>query len=141
MAGEEAGMVIKGYTVCQGKAEGEAVVYGGPFSFLGDLDPNTGKVPIPNHPLEGLSLAGKICIFTTGHGSSGGPTYAWAAKRRGNTPAAMIFLEVEPIIATAVIAAEIPTVDKPDKDPFELIRNGDWVKVDAAAGTIEVVSR
>jgi len=131
-------MVIKGHTVCQGKAEGEAIVYKGPFSFLGDLDPNTGKVPIPNHPLEGQSLVGKVCVFTTGHGSSGGPTYAWAAKRRGNIPAAMIFLEVEPIIATAVIAAEIPTIDKLERDPFEVIKNGDRVKVDATAGIVEV---
>jgi len=132
------GSIIKGHTVCRGKAEGEAVVHRGPFSFLGDLDPATGKVPIPNHPLGGKSLASKICVFTTGHGSSGGPTYAWAAKRRGNAPAGMIFVNVEPIIATAVIAADIPTMDRLEKDPFNAIRTGDWVKVDATAGIVEV---
>jgi len=134
-------MVIKGHIVYPGKAEGEAIVYHGPFSFLGDLDPATGKVPIPNHPLEGQSLVNKVCVFTTGHGSSGGPTYAWAAKRRGNIPAAMIFIEVEPVIAIAVIAAEIPTMDKLEKDPFEVIKTGDYVKVDASAGIIQVIKR
>ena len=38
-------MEIRAHTVCQGKAEGEAVVYKGAFSFLGDLDPITGKIP------------------------------------------------------------------------------------------------
>jgi predicted aconitase with swiveling domain len=132
-------MEIKAHRVSPGKAEGEAVVYHGPFSFLGDLDPVTGKVPVPRHQLEGESLANKVFVFTTGKGSSGGDSAAWKAKHNGNAPAAMICLESEPVLSGAVIITEIPTVDRPEKDIFALIKTGDYIKVDADAGIIEIV--
>ena len=134
-------MEIKAHMVSAGKAEGEAIVYNGSFSFLGDLDPATGKVPVPRHQLEGESLVNKVFVFTTGKGSSGGDFAAWAARKNGNTPAAIICLESEPVLSGAVIATEIPTVDKPDKNVFELIKTGDYVKVDATKGIIEVVGK
>ena len=134
-------MEMRAHTVSAGKAEGEAVVYNGPFSFMGDLDPATGKVPAPRHQLEGKSLVNKVFVFTTGKGSSAGDTTAWAAKQKGNVPAAMICLESEPVLAGAVIATGIPTVDRPEKNVFELIKTGDYVKVDATAGIIEVVGK
>lgn len=74
-------MEIRAHTVSAGKAEGEAVVYDGPFSFLGDLDPATGKVTVPRHRLEGKSLVNKVFVFTTGKGASGGDSVAWMAKQ------------------------------------------------------------
>ena len=134
-------MEIRAHTVSDGKAEGEAVVYNGPFSFMGDLDPATGTVPAPRHQLEGQSLVNKVFVFTTGKGSSAGDSAAWAAKRQGNVPAAMICLESEPILSGAAIIIGIPTVDRPEKNVFELIKTGDYVKVDATAGIIEVVGK
>lgn len=134
-------MEIRAHTVSAGKAEGEAVVYEGPFSFLGDLDPATGTIPVPRHQLEGTSLANKVFVFTTGKGSSGGDCAAWAAKKNGTAPAAIICLESEPVLSGAVIASEIPTVDRPEKNVLELIKTGDYVRVDATAGMIEVVGR
>ncbi len=134
-------MEIKAHMVSAGKAEGEAIVYNGPFSFLGDLDPSTGKVPVPRHQLEGKSLVNKVFVFSTGKGSSGGEFAAWAAKKNGNTPVAMICLESEPVLSGAVIATKIPTVDRPEKNVLDLIKTGDYVKVDATAGIIEVVGK
>jgi len=62
--------------------------------------------------------------LTTGKGSSGGDFAAWAAKENGNAPAAMICLESEPVLSGAVIATEIPTVDRPEKNVFDLIKTG-----------------
>ena len=132
-------MEIRAHMVSAGKAEGHAVVYNGPFSFLGDLDPETGTVSVPRHQLEGTSLAHKVFVFTTGKGSSAGDLAAWVAKEHGNAPAAIICLESEPVLSGAVIAAEIPTVDYPEKNVFELIKSGDYVKVDATAGIIEII--
>jgi len=127
--------------VSGGRAEGEAVVYKGPFSFLGDIDPSTGAVSVPRHELEGCVLANKVFVFTTGKGSSGGDFAAWAAKKNGNAPAGMICLESEPVLSGAVIVTGIPTVDRPEQDVFELIRTGDYVKLDASAGLIEIVEQ
>jgi len=134
-------MEIKAHTVSIGQAEGEAMVYNGPFSFMGDLDPNTGRVPAPRHKLEGQSLVNKVFVFTTGKGSSGGDSIAWMAKQKGNAPLAMICMESEPVLSGAVIAAEIPTVDHPEKNILKLIKTGDYVKVDATRGVIEVVGK
>ncbi len=131
-------MLLKGRTVNPGKIEGEAIVYDGPFSMLGDLDPRTGNVPVKGHALEGQSLAGKIFVFTTGKGSSAGPYVAYAARKAGNAPAAMICQEVEPVIALCAMMADIPMVDRLDSDPLKTIKTGDQVVVDADAGTVEV---
>ena len=134
-------MEIRAHTVSAGKAEGEAVVYNGPFSFMGDMDPATGIVPVPRHQLQGKSLVNKVFVFTTGKGSSAGDSIAWIAKQNGNAPAAIICLESEPVLSGALIATEIPAVDRPDKDIFQLINTGDYVKVDATHGIIEVVGK
>jgi predicted aconitase with swiveling domain len=134
-------MKIKAQTVCGGSGEGEAIVYRGGFSFLGDLDPKTGKISLPGHELEGQSLTNKVFVFTSGKGSSGGPRFAWVAKRNGVAPSAMICVASEPVLSCGVIAAKIPTVHKPEKDPFEFIKTGDYVKVNATEGIIEIVER
>ncbi|MFH0845156.1 MAG: DUF126 domain-containing protein [Pseudomonadota bacterium] len=134
-------MEIKAHMVSAGKAEGEALVYKGPFSFMGDLDPTTGKIPGPRHLLEGETLVNKVFVFTTGKGSSGGDCIAWMAKENGNVPSAIICLESEPVLSGAAILTGIPTVDRPEKDIFDLIQTGDYVKVDATAGIIEILSK
>src|SRR4030042_2225718 len=92
-------MILKGKTVKKGIVEGEAIVSQLPFSFLGDLDPLTGKVVPEGHDLQGHSIAGKIFVFETGKGSTVGPNVAFQAKQLGNTPAGMICVEVEPVMA------------------------------------------
>jgi hypothetical protein len=131
-------MVIKAHQVSAGKAEGEAVVYHGAFAFLGDLDPLTGKICLPRHNLEGTSLAGKIFVFTTGKGSSACDTAAWAAKKNGNAPSGIICLESEPVLSGGVIAAQIPTVDRPEGGFFNLVKTGDFISIDATTGVIEI---
>ena len=131
-------MEIRAHRVSAGKAEGEAVVYNGPFSFLDDLSPVTGKICMPRHKLEGESLVNKVFVFTTGKGSSGCDFAAWAAKKNGKAPAAIICLESEPVLSGAVIATGIPALDRPEKNVLELIKTGDLVRVDADAGIIEL---
>jgi predicted aconitase with swiveling domain len=141
MERSDAEMEIRAHMISAGKAEGLALVYKGPFSFMGDLDPNTGKIPVPRHLLEGEKLANKVFVFTTGKGSSGGDCIAWMAKENGNMPSAIICLESEPVLSAAAITTGIPAVDRPDKDVFEIIQTGDYVKVDATEGIIEIVGK
>jgi len=134
-------MRLKGRSINPGKAEGEVIICNGPFSMKGDLDPKSGKVNVKGHPLEGKSLAGKIFVFTTGRGSSVGPYIVYEAKKAGMAPAAMICQECEPIIALGAIMADIPMVDRLDKDPLVAIKPGDRVRVDGDAGTVEIIQR
>ena len=132
--------IIKGHKICGGRAEGEAIVYKGPFAFLGNVNPLTGKFT-KGHELEGESLANKIFVFTTGRGSSQVARVGMETKRAGNAPAAMICLWADSVIAASAIMSEIPMLDKPDKDPFALIDTGDFVKVDATNGIIEITKK
>jgi predicted aconitase with swiveling domain len=131
-------MKLKGHTVSPGKAEGEAVILEEPFSFLGELDPNTGKIASPLNKHFGQDLRGKVIVTPTGKGSSMGSVISWYAMKAGNSPAAIICLQAEAILASAAIVAGIPMIDKPDQNPFELIKAGDHVKVDATAGIVEI---
>jgi predicted aconitase with swiveling domain len=134
-------MKLQGRMVSPGKAEGEAIVTRVPFSFLGELDPASGKVPSPGHHLFGQSLKGKIFVCPTGKGSSIGPGIAYIAKRQNNIPKAFIVKNVEPVLAAAILLLEVPAVDQLDKDPIEVIETGDYVKVDADQGVVEVIKR
>jgi predicted aconitase with swiveling domain len=64
---------------------------------------------------------------------------AYEAKKGGMAPAAMICQECEPIIALGAIMADIPMVDRLDKDPLVTIKTGDWVRVDGDSGTVEII--
>ena len=134
-------MKLRGHTINPGQAQGEAIVTHIPFSFLGELDPATGTVPSPSHELFGQSLAGRVFVFPTGKGSSTGPMIAWYAMIAGNVPAAMICVQAEPVVAAAAITANIPMVDRLSKNPLEVIKTGDYVKVDATNGIVEIVGK
>jgi predicted aconitase with swiveling domain len=131
-------MKLKGHKVSPGMAEGEAVVLEDPFSFLGELDPNTGRIASPLNKEYGRDLRGKVIVVPTGKGSSMGPVISWYAMKAGNNPAAIVCLQAEAILASAAIVAGIPMVDKLDKNPFDFIKTGDRVKVDADAGIVEI---
>jgi predicted aconitase with swiveling domain len=132
-------IVLHGHMVNRGKAEGVAIVIREPFSFLGELDPHTGKLASPLHEQFGQDLKGKVLVTTTGKGSSMGPIISWYGMKEGNNPAAIICLYAEAILASAAITAGIPMVDKLDKNPFEYIRSGDYIKVDATNGVVEIM--
>ncbi len=109
-----------------GHAEGEALVSPDPIGFLGGVDPDTGVVVEPGHPLEGQCVAGRVLVFPTGKGSTVGSYTLYRLARNGLAPAAIINAEADPVVAVGAIIAEIPMVDQVD---VSRIRTGDWVQV------------
>lgn len=132
-------MKIKGKAISGGNAEGEALVSKMPFSFLGDLEIETGKIMVEGHDLEGQSISNKIFVFLTGKGSTAGPNIAFLAKLKGNVPAGIILAEAEPVMAMVGIMNDIPMMHKLDKNPLDVIHTGDYVKMDLKKGIIEVI--
>jgi predicted aconitase with swiveling domain len=53
----------------------------------------------------------------------------------------MINITTETIIAVGAIMGGIPVVDSLNRNPFDVIANGDFVKVDAVKGTVEVIKK
>lgn len=65
---------------------------------------------------------------------------AYEAMKHGVTPAAIIVREIEPVLAASVLIADIPTVEVTE-DVLRLIKTGDFIKVDAQKGYVEVVGK
>lgn len=120
-------MRIRGRVVNAGHATGEALTSPDPIGFLGGVDPDTGVVIEPGHPLEGQSVAGRVLVFPTGKGSTVGSYTIYRLARNGLAPAAIVNAEADPVIAVGAVIAEIPMVDRIDTSR---IHTGDQVAVD-----------
>lgn len=134
-------VVLKGRRVSRGKAEGEALVTKDNIGFNFGVDPQTGKIVERGHELEGKCIAGKILVFPTGKGSTGGSFLIYQLALLGNAPKAIINVETDTVVAVGAIMAGIPLVDRLDKNPLEVIETGDYVKVNADEGLVEVIKR
>ncbi|MFZ2488423.1 MAG: DUF126 domain-containing protein [Anaerolineae bacterium] len=118
---------LQGRVIRAGHAAGVALVSPAPIGFLGGVDPDSGVVVEPNHPLQGQSVAGRVLVFPTGKGSTVGSYTILRLARNGVAPAAIINADSEAIVAVGAIIADIPMVDQ---IAINLIRDGDWVVVD-----------
>ena len=125
---------MKGRMISPGKAEGEAIVSKEPIGFYGGIDAKTGIVIEKGHELDGQSVKGKILVFPQGKGSTVGSYIIYGLKMNGVAPAAIVNQETETIVATGVILAGIPCVDKID---ISKIHTGDKLVVDADNATVE----
>jgi hypothetical protein len=139
MAAEK--LVLKGRKIVTGKASGEAVVTREAISFNGGVDNMTGVVTEPGHELEGVNIAGKVLVFLTGKGSTGGSYKIYDMVSRGTAPVAFIQVNPEPITTIGAIIGNIPVVAGLDQDPTLAISNGDFIEMDADAGTVSVTAQ
>jgi predicted aconitase with swiveling domain len=129
---------IKGRGVVKGKAVGEALVADTTLSFWGEVDAVTGKIIAVGHPLEGISLRGKVLVIRSTKGSSGTPMILNLAKLEGNAPVAFVNEEVDSLAALGCIVNNIPMMTELDQNPFESIRSGDRIEVDADEGLLRI---
>jgi len=127
-------MKLEGRTIAKGQAEGEILYTDEGISFFGGVDPDTGKVAESGHPLEGVSITGKILVFPQGKGSTVGSYALYRMKKQGTAPLALVNKECETIVAVGAIISEIPCIDKIDIEQLKESKNA---KVNADEGTIE----
>jgi len=118
---------LHGRAICRGLARGLALVSPAAIGFLGGVDPNTGVVIEPGHPLWGECIAGRVLVFPTGRGSTVGSYTLYRLSKAGLAPAAIINARSEAIVAVGAIISGIPMVDKID---IGCISTGDQVTVD-----------
>ena len=119
---------MKGRMISPGKTEGTAIVSDEPIGFYGGIDSKTGIVIDKGHPLEGRCVKDKILVFPCGKGSTVGSYVIYGLKKNGVAPRGIINEETETIVATGVILAGIPCVDKID---IKQIKDGDTILLDA----------
>jgi len=135
----ETPVAIPARKVVRGVAEGSALVYPGSFSFLGDVDMESGLIIAQGSPLKGESLAGKVLVYRETKGSSGGCVVLMTLKRRGLAPAALVTEKAADYnLAEGAILAGIPFVCEPVGDIFSRVATGARLRVDANRGLIEL---
>lgn len=91
----------------EGRAVGDVIRLGGPLSFWGGYDPETGLVVDQAHPQHGQSLAGKVVVMPHGRGSSSSSSVLAEALRLGTGPAAIILEEPDSIIMIGSLVARL----------------------------------
>lgn len=134
-------MRLQGRRVVAGCGAGEAIVSRQAVSFFGGVDPQTGIVIEHGHELKGQSIGGKVFVFPRGKGSTVGSYVIYALRKHGTAPVAIVNVETEPIIIGGCVLAEIPLVDRVDRNPIEAVQTGDWVEVEADIGAVWVTKR
>lgn len=133
--------VIHGRCVVPGVAEGEALVTREAISGWGGIDSRTGTIVEVRHELRGQSFAGKVLVFPGAKGSSGWSNAFHLTRTMGSAPAAMLFNDMSAKIALGAVVTRAPALTDFDRDPLTLIETGDWVRVDADQGRVEIVKR
>jgi uncharacterized protein len=134
-------VVLHGRRVVGGCAEGEALVTRQTISGWGGINERDGTVIERRHELRGKSFAGRVLVFPGAKGSSGWSAYFHMTRLNGVAPAAMIFTRMTTKIALGAVVTRAPAITDLDQDPFAVIETGDWVKVDADRGIVEVTKR
>ena len=112
--------IIKARCISPGVAEGEALVSKSRISFWGGADVMKG-------------------IFTKGSSGTSG-MLKWS-KINGVAPRAFINSDLDALAVLSCVACKFPMVAEPEEDVFSIIKTGDWVKVDATNGIIEVTHK
>ena len=134
-------LVLHGRCVVGGLAEGEALVTTQAISGWGGIDSRTGTIVETRHELRGQSFAGKVLVFPGAKGSSGWSNAFHLTRSMGVAPAAMLFNDMSAKIALGAVVTRAPALTDFDQDPLRVIATGDWVKVDADRGVVEVHRR
>ena len=134
-------IILKGRKVHGGSAEGEAMVTKSSLGGMGAFNINTGIVIELGHELFDKDISDKILVFNTGKGSSSWSIWHQALRFTGKSPKAYIVKKCNPQTALAAVVMRIPSITDLDRDPTEIISTGDWVKVDADKGIVEISKR
>jgi uncharacterized protein len=134
-------IVIKGRKVVGGVTEGEAITTHDTISGWGGIDSNTGTIIERRHELVGQSFKDKVLVFPGAKGSSGYSHFFHLARVAGAAPKAMLFNKMTTKAALGAVVTRVPAMTDFDQDPLAVIDTGDWVKVDADRGVVEVTKK
>lgn len=132
---------IRGRKVVGGMSEGEALVTNQTISGWGGVNPMKGEVIESHHELRGVSFANKILVFPGAKGSSGWSGIFHMTRLTGCAPLGMLYNTTTTKAALGAVVLRVPTMTDFDANPLDLIDTGDWVRIDADAGEVQIWKR
>jgi hypothetical protein len=131
-------IILRGRKVVGGCAEGPALVTQQAISGWGGVNPKLGTIIETRHELRDQSFKDKVLVFRGAKGSSGWSAMFHMTRLMGTAPKALIFNEMTPKVALGAVVLRVPSITDLDRNPLDLIETGDWVRVDADRGIVEV---
>jgi len=141
-------IILKGHKGIGGVAEGEALVCQEPINLMADtgdvwtdLTDTTFTNRVGTPSVYGQSFAGKVLVFPTGKGGIFSSNIMLDVAAVGCAAKAVVNVRTQPVWAALAIAMDMPLVDRLDQDPCAVIETGDYVKVDAPNGIVEVTKK
>ena len=135
---KELSVFLKCHKIIGGYGEGAALVSHEPVCFY-LTDPKTGVVRERSHELFGKNISNRVLVFPSGKASSVVQIDGlFKLVKNGLAPKAMIVKDVETVLVVTAFIAQVPLVDRLERDPFGAISSGDFVKVDADEGLVTV---
>jgi predicted aconitase with swiveling domain len=141
MGMKELSTSLRCHKIIGGYGKGEALVSHEPVCFY-LTDPKTGIVREKTHELFGKSISNRVLVFPSGKASSVVQIDGlFKLVQNGLAPAAMIVKDVETVLVVAAFIAQVPLVDRLEKDPLEAIDTGDFVRVDADNGSVAIAAK
>ena len=129
---------IRGHAGIGPRVTGEALVADDDFSARYDLDRIKGVFVRPAHKLCGESYVGRILVLNA---AKGGVATSWMLREmcaRGMGPAALLLNLANPIMAQGAAFANLPFMDRFERDITGAIATGDRVTVDPRAGLVTI---
>jgi len=128
---------VKARPIVKGRVQGPALVCRKAFSFLGDVDMDTGEIIAKGHEHEGESIAGRVMIYPETKGSSGGCVVLQVLAKQSKQPAAIVLSKpADPNIVEGAIVAGVALVCEPEEDLLTAVPNGALVTVDGSTGEV-----
>jgi predicted aconitase with swiveling domain len=131
-------LILRGRSVVPGIAQGEAMVSPEPISGWGGIDPAKGTIIERRHALYGACFTGKILIFPSAKGSSGWAGFFQATRLQGTAPLGLVIARISAKSALGAVVTRVPTLTDLDDNPCAVIATGDYVRIDADSGYLEV---
>jgi predicted aconitase with swiveling domain len=139
ISSENIPIILHGRKVVGGCTEGEALVTRDTISGWGGVNPMSGTVIETRHELRGQSFKDKVLVFPGAKGSSGWSAVFHMTRLTGSAPKALLFNEMTTKVALGAVVLRVPALTDFDQDPLTVIRTGDWIRIDADRGRVEVI--
>lgn len=138
MTGPNVGIALIGHVGMGATVRGIALAAADDFSTRYDLDRDKGVFSRPSHKLFGESYVGRILVLNA---AKGGVASAWMLREMvtmEKAPLALLLNNANPVMAQGAAFAELPFMDRFEKDITQAIRTGDQLHVDPARGVVTI---
>lgn len=137
--GELSARKIRGHRGIGPAVKGIALAAADNFSTRYDLDRDRGIFSRPSHKLYGETYVNRILVLNA---AKGGIASAWMLRemvQTGKAPLALLLNDANPVMAQGAAFAELCFMDRFNEDITSLVRTGDTLYVDPAAGLVQIV--